>query len=286
VGGRAIHPVNAVVGGFGRVPEAGALRALQDQLAEALTWRKRVTGLLSSLALPSHTSASSSSAHSRQYAALMPEGEGFGFFGGAVTLADGLTYDVHDYQEVTNELTVSHSHAKHSRHQGRPYMVGSLARLVLHGGRIKGEGRRAMEELDLVTPADNVLLNNPAQAVELVYSLERAVDIIGRLLSDGLVGEEPVQPTAGVRRGEGTAATEVPRGTLYHSYAFGDDGRLTKADIITPTAQNLANIEQDIRICAENLKNSPRDEMLANFEMIVRAYDPCISCSVHLITLA
>jgi len=87
------------------------------------------------------------------------------------------------------------------------------------------------------------------------------------------------------KAGQGTAAVEAPRGTLYHSYTFDQEGRLTRADVITPTAQNLANIEKDFRASAERLVNEPEDSLQAKLEMVARAYDPCISCSVHLVRL-
>ncbi len=60
-------------------------------------------------------------------------------------------------------------------------------------------------------------------------------------------------------------------------------GRLTQADVITPTAQNLANIEKDLRVTAQNLAGRPKDDLGTKLEMVVRAYDPCISCAVHLV---
>ena len=60
-------------------------------------------------------------------------------------------------------------------------------------------------------------------------------------------------------------------------------GRLAEADVITPTAQNLANVEKDLRACAENYIRESKEDITSKLEMVVRAYDPCISCSVHLL---
>ena len=85
-----------------------------------------------------------------------------------------------------------------------------------------------------------------------------------------------------VRAGTGTGAAEAHRGTLYNCYSFDEKGRLTEADIITPTAQNLANIEKDLHTSVENLIAEPKDTLAPKLEMVVRAYDPCISCFTHL----
>jgi len=58
-----------------------------------------------------------------------------------------------------------------------------------------------------------------------------------------------------------------------------------KANVITPTAQNMANIEKDLRIATQRLINQPDEKIKRALEQIVRAYDPCISCSVHLMRI-
>ena len=77
----------------------------------------------------------------------------------------------------------------------------------------------------------------------------------------------------------------MPRGTLYHYYEFDDEGKIIDADIVTPTAQNLANCEKDLRVAAGRLMNEPRDFLAFKLETVARAYDPCISCAVHLVNV-
>jgi sulfhydrogenase subunit alpha len=81
----------------------------------------------------------------------------------------------------------------------------------------------------------------------------------------------------------------VPRGTLFHEYEIDGDGRVVAANVITPTAQNLANAESVLRHAVENrLAAAPARsdaELRLDLEMVARAYDPCISCSVHLVRL-
>ena len=98
----------------------------------------------------------------------------------------------------------------------------------------------------------------------------------------GLVWQAPrlqVTPRGGI----GVGAVEAPRGVLYHCYEFDDDGRITNCDCVIPTSQNHANIQQDLKELAARYASQgtqdPDIELLA--QMLVRSYDPCISCSVH-----
>lgn len=277
LGGRAIHPCNAVVGGFAKLPSPEALASLHDPLQRALDDSMKAVDLLASLENPDYAKSPT------LYAALDSRGGSYGYFGEEIIVSNGERLDIHQYRKLTNERTVSHSHAKHSLFSGKPYMTGALARLILNQKKLSGLAVEAQQRLRLQLPSDNIFDNNLAQMVELVFSLERSREIIGELLREGL-REEPLPPIQ-PRAGEGVGAVEVPRGTLYHRYLYDDQGRIVEADVITPTAQNLANAEKDFRAAAERFATDPADSLSFKLEMIARAYDPCISCSVHLIRL-
>jgi coenzyme F420-reducing hydrogenase alpha subunit len=76
---------------------------------------------------------------------------------------------------------------------------------------------------------------------------------------------------------------EAPRGILYHSYEYDADGRVVKADCVIPTTQNHANIQHDLNdLVPQFVSETMTDEDLELLcSMLVRSYDPCISCSVH-----
>jgi coenzyme F420-reducing hydrogenase alpha subunit len=123
-------------------------------------------------------------------------------------------------------------------------------------------------------------MNTAAQVIEIVHCVEGMIQIIGRLL-EGTVGHEiPVAPTR--ESGEGVGACEVPRGTLYHHYTM-RNGLVTDANCVIPTSQNLANIELDMRELISRMLDRPQEEITHALEMLVRAYDPCISCATHLL---
>ena len=81
--------------------------------------------------------------------------------------------------------------------------------------------------------------------------------------------------------GRGVAAIEVPRGILFHDYTI-EDGTIIKANIITPTAQNLKVMEDEIKeMLPSLLKLKDEEKINLEIEKLIRAYDPCFSCSSH-----
>jgi sulfhydrogenase subunit alpha len=276
IGGRAVHPVNAVLGGFGKLPTEDRLISLRNDLERGLADCDAVAGLMASLP-PAEFCHSDT-----VFAALRPPGD-YGYYSGdeVVVVSGGRKESVsaRDYRSLTNERAVAHSLAKHSTFRGRPFMVGSLARLAVNAEKLPERAVQAMEQMHLTPSSDNPMDNNKAQAVELIFDIEHSLQTVNRLLSEGLKeeGRAAVVPKAGT----GTAITEAPRGSLVHSYTYDGEGRIVSADVITPTALNAASVEDHLRRTVEQSADKNPAALRKKLEMIVRAYDPCISCSVH-----
>jgi sulfhydrogenase subunit alpha len=281
VGGRAVHPINHVIGGFGRVPSTDELVNLRDQVRQGLGDCEKALAVLRTVPIPDFVN------EPIRCAALVPEDEAF-FFGTEMEILDNgirTRIPVRDYRKLTNEHLVPYSHAKHSLYNGRSYMVGALPRLTLSGDRIGGLARKAWEELKFKTPSSNILMNNVAQAIEMIFSVEQALRLLDEILNAGAVQEAPASYKA--HACSSAAATEVPRGTLFHSYDIDSDGRIAAADVITPTAQNLSNAEDQLRATVkQGLGAGATDATIEQrLAIVARAYDPCISCSVHMMRL-
>lgn len=280
IGGRAVHPINTLVGGFGKLPSHRDLEALQRDLEAALPVLDRFVDLAASLKLPELPQAPT------VYVALRPYQEAFRFRGVSICTSRGEEFPLEAYREVIREFTVEHSHAKHAALEaGETYMVGSLARIKLWGHYLQGRAAKARAKLLPDSENNNPLLNNWAQLVELVHSVERSLEICQELLGEPEEQRDLVD--FAVKAGRGIGAIEVPRGTLFHEYELDQEGRVVAANVITPTAQNLANLERDLREAVEyTLARHPQvadRELKLQLEMVARAYDPCISCSVHVV---
>lgn len=281
VGGRPFHPVNMHVGGLSQYPSKTELLDIKKQLAEHEELAQHLCQVVMGLKLPFEHSTESA------YLALIPEDGHYGYFGDKVQCSDGWQETIDAYQTYLNETVVPYSHAKQSRILGKPFMVGSMARLAMFGERLGKNALSLYERSPLAKGNKNTVLNNLAQAIELVEAFERAQKVIDELLksagdhySDQRLGKPQVKVKAGAHAG----AVECPRGTLYHFYNIDEQGVVRGADMITPSAQNTARIESDIRVVADSLLATEETESLkTKLETLVRAYDPCNTCATHMV---
>jgi sulfhydrogenase subunit alpha len=278
VGGRAVHPINPIIGGFGVVPSKRDLLQLKHELEQGLENALLTVDIYEKL-LPLPSFADSPTV----YTALVPREPRYSYLGDIIQTSTGETFQVESYRKICHERVVSHSHAKQSLFADKPFLTGSLARLNLNHKHLQGSAKNVQKRLLPELPSFNILHNNTAQLIEIIHSIERSIHLINTLLERGLEAEASV--TVKPKAGRGVGALEVPRGTLFHSYEYNEEGILVDADVITPTAQNLANAERDLKKAAENLLTEQEDTLRFNLEMIARAYDPCISCAVHLVSL-
>ena len=116
--------------------------------------------------------------------------------------------------------------------------------------------------------------------VEAVHVVETSIELIDELLSRGLKAETV---TVSPRAGKASGCVEAPRGILFHEYEFDRKGNCMGADICIPTNQNHANIQRDFEALVPQILDEPEDQIRMKLEMLVRSYDPCISCSTHLL---
>lgn len=275
IGGRHTHPCALTVGGLTRIPTEGELRQMQERLIEARADMDATVDLFATLPWPQFE-------RETEYICLHKEDE-YAFIDGVILSSDGFSYPIEDYKKVTNEWCVPFSTAKWTKHNRDSYMVGALARLNNNFDQLHPRAREAAAKLGLKPLVTNPFLNSAAQVVEMVHCVEDSIRIIDQLLTRGIRPEEPprVQP----RAGEGVGSCDVPRGTLFHHYAYDETGRCIEANCIIPTNQNMANLNADMQAFLPQILDRPQEEIRHLLEMLVRAYDPCISCSAHFLTV-
>jgi sulfhydrogenase subunit alpha len=200
---------------------------------------------------------------------------------GRLCSSTGLAFDSAAFQDHVEEFQAPHSTALHARLEGRPYLCGPLARLNLNHDRLPAALRPALAQAGCRYPDANMFHSITARAVEILYSVHEAL----RLLDDYEVPAQahvPARPRGGI----GAAATEAPRGVLWHRYELDAGGRVAVATIVPPTSQNQARIEEDLReSLARDGFDRPDAELRLQAEKIIRNYDPCISCATHFLRL-
>jgi coenzyme F420-reducing hydrogenase alpha subunit len=275
VTGRHTHPIAMTVGGFTHFPKRAELESLRERLEAAWVDVDATVELFASLAWPQFE-------RDTEYISLTRPDE-YAFIDGEIMSSDGAKLPIESYRQVTNEYMVPHSTAKFTRFNRESYMVGALARFNNNYAQLHPRAKAAAAALGMKPKVTNTYLNSGAQVVEIVHCIEDAILIIDQLLEKGVSPEEPVHPTR--QSGDGVGSCDVPRGILFHHYWIGEDGNITGANCIIPTNQNIANLERDMRLLVPQIMYKPVDAMRLDLEMMVRAYDPCISCSVHVAKL-
>ncbi len=272
VGGRRMHPTRTVVGGFTMLPDKRELETCRDRLKAAMNDLYRTAELFQTLSVPEFF-------RETEFVSLKGEGE-YPFIGGDLVSSDGVRKKEQEYRLMTNEYTVEQSTSKWSRLSRKSFAVGALARLNNNFDFLRAPAKELAAAFSLTPVNHNPFMNTIAQLVECVHVAGESLLLIEDLL--GTAWEKPreeVVPQAGT----GVGAVEVPRGVLYHCYEFDADGRIARCDCVIPTGQNHANIQHDLEELAKHYAaagKQDRDiELLA--QMLVRSYDPCISCSVH-----
>lgn len=270
--GRHTHPIAMTVGGFTHFPKTAVLYKLREAIEAIQPDLAETVALYQSLKFPEFE-------RETEYLALRRD-DIYGFIDGDVVSSDGGRWPVEEYQSVTNEVIKPHSSAKHCSNQRESYMVGALARFNLNADLLHPQAKAAADALGLKQGCTNPYMNTVAQVVEIAHCLAESEALLDKLLQLEVAWEEPAPPSQ--LSGEGVGACEVPRGILFHHYAI-EDGKIAMANCIIPTNQNVANIEADMRAMVPTLLDLPQPDIAHRLEMLVRAYDPCISCSTHLL---
>jgi len=215
-----------------------------------------------------------------EYVSLTKPDE-YAFIDGEIKTSDGVRVPVESYKSVTNEYLVKHSSAKLTKNKRNSLMVGALARFNNNYDQLHPKAKEAAAKLGMKPKVTNPFLNSAAQVVEIAHCTEDAIQVIDQLLARGIKPEEPT--SVKLKNCDGVGVAEVPRGMLIHHYEIGQDGMITGADCIIPTNQNIANIQADMEALVPQIIDKSADEIRLELEMLVRAYDPCISCSVHVL---
>jgi len=276
VGGRSIHPITAVVGGFTHEISAQEYLELADRLEAAIPFAKATVDLFSSFRITEiHTASDLLAMVEDDYYPVQSSNT-------LELIDEHVRFDAHDFESYLEEYEVPHSGALFTRVKatGKPVFTSALSRLNASWDHLSQEAKFASAKAGLRPEEKNPMKNNLAQAIEILDALIRCAGICRELVK----GEGDSKPVPfEVRAGTGVGMSEAPRGVVFHKLEFDDEGRVLHASIITPTSQNLASLEADTRHLVEVLVEAGLDEGYIRSEIakLVRAYDPCLSCSVH-----
>ena len=273
LGGREIHPINVRVGGFYGWPRKAEVSAIVETLKGARDLAAETVRWTSTLPFPDFTM-------DYEFVSLRGEDE-YPMNRGRVVSSQGLDIPVSEYEEHFEEIHVAHTNALHSVLKGRgEYFVGPMARFHLNAGLLTEATRELLGDLKMPINVRNPFHSIMVRALEVHHAVDEAISILADF-DPTWPTHVPAEPTAGV----GHAATEAPRGLLYHRYQVNADGSIAQAQIVPPTSQNQKTIESDLRGLVTQSLHLGDDELTRKCEQAIRNYDPCISCATHFLKL-
>ncbi|MHA1302876.1 MAG: nickel-dependent hydrogenase large subunit [Candidatus Heimdallarchaeaceae archaeon] len=275
IGSRYIHQENALIGGFGKLPTKTELEKISSSLEELKSASQLALKQFSNYELwPEVTSE-------RTHLALEPYGNTYGVLGDTIKASDKTQFKATEYPEFIKEIVVPHSFAKHAIYNGKPFVTGALSRMTLFRDLLSDSVKEFIAPYEQYLNPANPLANNIAQSIEMIYFVEKAKELALEI-AENLKQEKRVKPL--IKEGVGFSVTEAPRGLLTYKLEVDEKGLVKNADVITPTVMFLAQKEIDLRNMTEAMLEQGIDDpqkISHKLETIVRSYDPCISCSVH-----
>lgn len=274
IGGRSVNPVGNCVSGFYRAPTVSEMKELLDSLKNSLQEAIDVARWVNTFNIPQYE-------QDITFVALKHEDE-YPFNEGRIASNKGLNIDISEFENHFVEHQVPYSTAFHCLLNNEPYVVGPLARIALNFDRLPKEALNLAGEINLSPNSKTVFDSIKARAIELVFSIVEAINIA----ENYVYPKESRIADLKLRVGEGFGCTEAPRGICWHHYKMGDDGLVKYSRIVPPTSQNQAYIEKDLRLTLKEFGLQHNEQELRSIaEMVIRNYDPCISCSVHFLNL-
>jgi coenzyme F420-reducing hydrogenase alpha subunit len=275
VGGRAVHPLTPTIGGMTKLPTKNELFLIREKLEEILPKCEETIKLFTSFHYPE-------ASREVEFMALKND-ENYPYYDGIVWSSLGKGFLPTNYTEEIEEIVKPYSTAKFSlRKIGNKattgFVTGPRARIAMFAEYLNPKALKNIEEYTGKIGPSNAFYNNIAQSFEILHYTEEAIKIIDELI---IILESHHNIEFKPKAGSGTGVVEAPRGILYHHYEFDDYGNITKVDIITPTSQNLTSIEDDIEDILKHIHQIDQNKQQKIIEMLIRAFDPCITCSVH-----
>lgn len=267
IGGRAIHPVTATIGKFTKLPKNEELKNLKNLLEENREKVIETIEMFSSFNFPE--------AFFDTPMVAVFEKNCYQLLKGDLIDSEGKIFLYKDYKNFLKEKVVEYSTSKHVFYKGKVYLVGPLSRIFIKWKSLTKEAKKYAIRQRLNKKPLNIFSANVARAIELLHFFDKSIELIERV---ELKEEKP--RIIGNQKEKGISITEAPRGVLIYDLSI-KNGKIKEINIITPTAQNVAHMEFMIKNFLKNISDNFQTEV----EKLIRAYDPCFSCSAHFLEI-
>jgi len=311
VGGRSIHPVAGLPGGWSRPITAEERDEIVGIAKQNIEFALLTLGIFEDIVLknPAYLDLINADtySHATYYMGLVDGRNCANFYDGTVRVvgpdgAELVRYHPRDYAAHIAERVEPWTYLKYpylksvgwkgfvDGPDSGVYAASPLSRLNVSDRmatpRAQEQFERFYETLgskkvhNRYQPVHLRLATHWARLVELLYSAERMLE----LAEDPEITSPDLRTKPGPVTGCGIGCVEAPRGTLTHHYEADERGVLTRVNLIVGTTNNHAAMSMSIRKAAERIITKGRvveEGMLNRIEMAFRLYDPCLSCATH-----
>lgn len=271
IGGRSIHPLTPEVSGFTKIPSSDKIKQISEQAKKILPSAIKLASFFAKLSYPEFE-------RKTDFISLKSENE-YAFYHGSIygnPTSENKNIDA--FMKKISEYQINEDAVKRTSLDSEPYMVGAIARINNNSRLLNPKANKILQESKINLPSQNPFHNILAQAIEIIHCLEEVIKISKQKIA---LKQEKLKLE--IQPGSGAEAVEAPRGTLFYFYEIGDNGIIKNCNIITPTAQNLARLEKDLEIWLPQLEKQGLNEkqIKDKIRMLIRAYDPCLTCATH-----
>jgi len=273
IGGRAIHPPNAIVGGFTGHPKKEDLIEAQEKFVAI---RKKILAIIDLLYKNRKNFLFK---RKTNYIGLV--NDDYNFLEGRLKTSMGTEIAEEEFGDHLERVVIPYSNASAFKFESKEYSVGALARMNVNKDYLNKKTKTDVEKYTNVFPSTNIFDNNLAQAIEMLNIVDNTI----KMLNIEIKPEKPVTITP--KKSTGVGVVEAPRGTLYYRLDIDEKGIVTFADLCIPTQQNILHMENSIAAYVESLikKGKTKEEISFEIEKMIRAYDPCMSCAAHFLKI-
>ena len=304
LGGRTVHPVNALPGGISKSINEEERQQIEAVAREAVDFGQWSLKLFDDIVLANKQYVdlilNDAYAHQTYSIGTVDENNRINFYDGQLRVVDqeGQEYAkfaAADYQKHLEERVEPWTYLKFpylkkvgwkglvDGADSGVYRATPLSRLNAAEGMatpIAQENYDRFYETLGGKPVHATLATHWARLVELMYAAERMMELV----QDPEITSPEVRTIPTETPKEGVGQVEAPRGTLIHHYITDENGIVEKVNLIVGTTNNNAAICMSLKKAAQGVikKGQKVSQGLLNLvEMAFRAYDPCLACATH-----
>lgn len=276
VGGRTVHPLTSKPGGFTKVPDKKLLADVLQNYDQAHKAALMLVNLFQGLEYPQLK-------RETIFASSYEENRYPHHWGHKIKIGEEI-FTPEDFFANKVEEDLKTPPVKRASYKGSSYMLGAIARIKNNGQNLDQEAQSALKDFyrkQGINEEDffaNNFYNTYSQAVEILHfvkEVKKEIHALQKMKSVEACVKYDLKP------GKGLGLLEAPRGLLLSYFEVDEKGRIADCSIITPTAQYLNNLEEDLKAIMPEIADLSQEKKIRRIKTLIRAYDPCIACAVH-----